>query len=110
MAGDAPTPRPRPALAGLPVYRPGRSAEVAMARHALASNEQPWGPLPSVAKAVEAAVERGNRYPDHRAEALRAALAERLDVARQALEQRQAERVRGCRGGPAHARSPRTAP
>src|SRR6202008_1657382 len=49
-----PPPKPRSALAALPVYKPGRSAEVAMADHALdeavklASNENPFSPLPSV--------------------------------------------------------------
>ena len=43
-------PKPRSALAALPVYKPGRSAEVAMAEHdldaavKLASNENPFSP------------------------------------------------------------------
>lgn len=71
----ATAPRPRTVIAGLPDYRPGRRGLVA-----LASNEQPWGPLPSVARAVEAALGHGNRYPDHRAEELRSAVAERVGV------------------------------
>ncbi|CAN5534422.1 histidinol-phosphate transaminase [soil metagenome] len=81
-------PLPRPAVAALPAYRPGRSAGMAMVDHGLssavklASNELPLDPLPSVAKALEAAVPSVNRYPDHLATELRAALAERLAVGR----------------------------
>lgn len=79
-------PSPRPEVAALPSYRPGRSATVVAeaTAHAcvaaLAANEQPWGPLPSVLAAVAEAARRGNRYPDTRARALRAALGERLGV------------------------------
>jgi histidinol-phosphate aminotransferase len=80
-------PTPRPALQALPVYKPGRSAEVAMREHdlehavKLASNENPFAPLPSVLEAIDrSAADALNRYADHRAEALRAALAERLGV------------------------------
>jgi len=48
----------------------------------LASNETPLGPLPSVAKAIETAIEGANRYPDHGAVALRHALAESMGVDR----------------------------
>jgi histidinol-phosphate aminotransferase len=77
-------PRPRPAVDGLPVYKPGKSAEVAMREHALdtaiklASNENPYEPLPSVVEAVRAgAAAAMHRYPDHRATAVREALAAR---------------------------------
>ena len=80
-------PTPRPALQALPVYKPGRSAEVAMRDHdlehavKLASNENPFAPLPSVLEAIDrSASEALNRYADHRAEVLRAALAARLGV------------------------------
>jgi histidinol-phosphate aminotransferase len=80
-------PTPRQALRALPVYKPGRSAEVAMRDHdlehavKLASNENPFAPLPSVLEAIDrSAAEALNRYSDHRAEALRAALADRLGV------------------------------
>ena len=79
-------PAPRAAVAALPAYRPGRSAGMAMADHGLdsavklASNELPLLPLPSVAKAIEAAISGTTRYPDHRATELRRALAERLGV------------------------------
>ena len=46
----------------------------------LASNENPYGPLPSVAKAIEAGERAVNRYPDHRAATLRAVLADRHRV------------------------------
>ncbi len=84
--GGAP-PRPWPALAALPVYKPGRSAEVAMEEHAidsavkLASNENPFAPLPSVVGAIDrSATEALNRYADHRASELRARLADRLGL------------------------------
>jgi histidinol-phosphate aminotransferase len=80
-------PKPRPALAALPVYKPGRSAEVAMADHdldeavKLASNENPFSPLPSVLAAIDrSAAATLNRYADHRAAELRSALADRLGL------------------------------
>src|SRR5262245_51548113 len=79
-------PAPRPALAALPVYKPGKAAEVAMAEHSLASaiklasNENPFDPLPSVRDAAHAGVLVANRYPDHRATAVRETLAQRAGV------------------------------
>jgi histidinol-phosphate aminotransferase len=79
-------PPPRPALSALPAYKPGRSAEVAMEEHALdsafklASNENPFDPLPSVRAAIADASAAIARYPDHRAGALREALADRLGL------------------------------
>ncbi len=78
---------PRSVVAGLPAYRPGRSAEQAMAAHGiesavkLASNELAFGPLPSVAEAIGDATDDIRRYPSHGAPRLRAALAEHLGVA-----------------------------
>jgi histidinol-phosphate aminotransferase len=46
----------------------------------LASNECPFGPLPSVAKAIAAAAGEVNWYPDNTAEALTEAIARRYDV------------------------------
>ena len=87
MTTSPPPPHPRPALAALPVYKPGRSAEVAMADHdldsavKLASNENPFSPLPSVLAAIDrSATDSLNRYADHRAMALRTALASRLGL------------------------------
>lgn len=81
-------PYPKAAVAALPSYKPGRSAAQAMREHALdhavklASNEVPWGPLPAVARAISDAVAGVNRYPDHGAAALRAAIAAHLGVDR----------------------------
>jgi histidinol-phosphate aminotransferase len=78
--------RPRPAVLALPGYRPGRSAAAAAAEHGiadvikLASNELPHGPLPSVAAALRAGIDDVQLYPDHRAVALRAAIAASLGV------------------------------
>ena len=80
------TGRPRSAVDGLPAYRPGKGAAQAEAEHGiadaikLASNENPWGPVPSVVAAIEAAAGEVNRYADHRATALRERLADRLAV------------------------------
>lgn len=80
------TGRPRPAVDALPAYRPGKAAAQAEAEHGitnaikLASNETPWAPVPSVAAAIEAAAAGVNRYADHRASELRAALAGSLEV------------------------------
>ncbi len=47
----------------------------------LASNENPFSPLPSVVAAIDrSAADALNRYADHRAEAVRAAVASRLAV------------------------------
>src|SRR6187455_1901465 len=79
-------PPPRPALAALPAYKPGRSAEVAMQEHSLdsayklASNENPFDPLPAVRATIADATAAITRYPDHRATALREALADRLGL------------------------------
>lgn len=78
--------RPRASVAGLPQYKPGRSAAQAAAEHGLeravklASNETPHEPIPAIAQAVAAAAHDANRYPDHRSVAVREALAERLGV------------------------------
>lgn len=75
------TGRPRAAVAGLPAYRPGRSAEAAIDEHGLdhavklASNESPWPPLPVALAAVHDAADHGHLYADHRASRLRSALA-----------------------------------
>jgi histidinol-phosphate aminotransferase len=74
--------RPRPAIAALPAYRPGKGAAQAEAEHGivnaikLASNETPWPPVPAVVRALEAASATTNRYADHRATELRLAIAE----------------------------------
>ncbi len=78
--------RIRPSVEALPAYRPGKAAEQAEEEHGisdaikLASNENPYAPLPSVVDAVAAAADGLNRYPDHLALDLRAALGRWLGV------------------------------
>ncbi len=76
----------RPAVQGLAAYRPGKGAAQAEEEHGitdaikLASNENPYAPVPAVVKAVQEAATGVNRYGDHRATELRAALAEWVGV------------------------------
>ena len=74
-------------LDALPSYVPGRSP-ADLARELglpeaikLASNEVPYGPLPGVVEAITEAASGVHRYPDMGVVALRAALAERYEVA-----------------------------
>ncbi|MFB6611139.1 histidinol-phosphate transaminase [Agromyces sp. NPDC056379] len=70
--------RLRPEIAALPPYRQGRPAPADGFK--LSSNENPFGPLPSVVDVVAAAAHDINRYPDATALALRERLAERFGV------------------------------
>lgn len=87
--GDVTTPigRPRTVVADLPAYRPGKGAEEAELEHGitgaikLASNENAQAPLDPIVAAIHEAASGVNRYADHRASALRAAIAAHLDVA-----------------------------
>lgn len=78
--------RPRRAVLDLPAYRPGKGAKQAEAEHGitdaikLASNENPAPPLEAVVRAIAEAAATTNRYADHRATAVREALADRLGV------------------------------
>lgn len=78
--------RVRPSVAALTAYRPGKGAKQAEAEHGitdaikLASNENPYSPVPSVVSAITEAAAGVNRYADHRASALRIRLAEWLGV------------------------------
>ncbi|MGA1051094.1 MAG: histidinol-phosphate transaminase [Ilumatobacteraceae bacterium] len=78
--------RPRRAVLDLPAYRPGKGAAQAEAEHGithaikLASNENPAPPLDAVVRAITEAAASTNRYADHRATAVREALADRLGV------------------------------
>lgn len=78
--------RPRAVVADLPSYRPGKGAAQAEAEHGitdaikLASNENPAPPLDPILAAVTDAAQGLNRYADHRASAVREALAARLGV------------------------------
>ena len=78
--------RVRPAVAAMASYRPGKSAAQAEDEHGitdaikLASNENPYPPVPAVVEAVAAAAGDVNRYGDLRATDLRAAIAGWWDV------------------------------
>jgi histidinol-phosphate aminotransferase len=75
------SPRFRSVLDQFAPYKPGRRvANAAGQSFKLASNESPFGPLPSVAKAITAAAAEVNWYPDNNAEALTEAIARRYDV------------------------------
>ena len=75
------SPRFRPVLDQLNPYKPGkRVANAAGQSFKLASNENPFGPLPSVAGAIAAAAAEINWYPDNHAAALTEAIARRHDV------------------------------
>ncbi len=86
VAHVSPIPSPRPAVAQLPAYRPGKGAAQAEAEHGitnaikLASNENPLPPLASIVEAVAAAAAGANRYADHRATAVRERIAAWLGV------------------------------
>ena len=75
------SPRFRSVLDQFAPYKPGRRvANAAGQSFKLASNECPFGPLPSVAKAITEAAAGVNWYPDNTAEALTEAIARRYDV------------------------------
>jgi histidinol-phosphate aminotransferase len=75
------SPRFRPVLDQFNPYKPGkRVANAAGQSFKLASNECPFGPLPSVAEAIAAAATEINWYPDNHARALTEAIARRHDV------------------------------
>lgn len=82
---DAASPSPvrlREVLSRMPDYKPGKPAAAppGVTAYKLSSNENPYGPLPSVLKAVDEAATTINRYPDMAVTALTARLAEALDV------------------------------
>jgi len=74
--------RPRPDVAALAPYVPGRPAGEARRQYGLdhvtklASNENPFGPSPRAVAAATAALTESNRYPDGAATALRERLAD----------------------------------
>jgi histidinol-phosphate aminotransferase len=76
-----------PAVAGLTAYEPGKPVdevqrELGLDRVVkLASNEGPFPPFPAALEAIDRAARDLNRYPDGGAFRLRAALAERRNVA-----------------------------
>jgi histidinol-phosphate aminotransferase len=75
------SPRFRSVLDQFPTYQPGkRVASPDGKSYKLASNESPFGPLPSVAKAIAAAAGEVNWYPDNTAAALTEAIARRHGI------------------------------
>ncbi len=75
------SPRFRPVLDQFAPYRPGkRVASPEGKSYKLASNESPYGPLPSVAEAIAGAASQVNRYPDNSCAALTEAIARRHHV------------------------------
>ena len=65
MTSDITAFRHRADLAGIPVYRQGKPAPTDRRAFKLSSNENPYGPLPSVVEAIErGALVTINRYPD----------------------------------------------
>jgi len=82
---------PLPSIASLPIYRAGRSAEVVERETGianasrLASNESPYGPLPSVRETLAETSDTINRYPAVRAEQLISEIASSFDVPRESV-------------------------
>jgi histidinol-phosphate aminotransferase len=74
--------RLRHALDAVPVYQAGKPAAdgSGSAAYKLSSNENPYGPLPSVLARIREAAADVNRYPDASVGRLRTALSEVLDV------------------------------
>ncbi len=77
-----PLPRLRPGLDAIPSYVPGAPppADPGVTSYKIASNENPYPPLPSVLAAVAEAAAGLNRYPDLSSTRLVEALSEFLDV------------------------------
>lgn len=78
--------RPRASVTDLPAYKPGKAAAQAEEEHGianaikLASNEGPWGPLPSVLQLLSDSGAGINRYADSRATELRERIASWVSV------------------------------
>jgi histidinol-phosphate aminotransferase len=74
--------RLRQVLARMPDYKPGKpaSAPAGVTAYKLSSNENPYGPLPSVVAAISEGATTVNRYPDMAVTALTERLAKALDV------------------------------
>lgn len=76
MSAAAARPSPRPGIASIEAYVPGRSAAAGLDEvHKLSSNETPLGPSPKSIAAYKAAADRLELYPDGSASALREAIA-----------------------------------
>lgn len=74
--------RLREVLTRMPDYTPGRpaSAPAGITAYKVSSNENPYGPLPSVVAAIEKAAGEVNRYPDMGVTRLRDRLGQALSV------------------------------
>ena len=72
----------RPAVLNMASYKPGKAAGQVELEHGitdaikLASNENPWPPIPPVLAAITEAASGVNRYGDNRASAVRSAIAD----------------------------------
>lgn len=76
-----PAPRFRSTLDSIAAYRPGKPATSADGKaYKLSSNESPYGPLPSVRRAIADAGAFAHRYPDNGAGELVPAIAQRHRV------------------------------
>ncbi|MGJ7509152.1 histidinol-phosphate transaminase [Variovorax sp. GT1P44] len=84
MNADAIRDLVRPEVPALPAYNAGLSSEAVRSRYGvdriarLASNENPFGASPAVARALTGLALRVGTYPDANCTALRAAIAERI--------------------------------
>jgi histidinol-phosphate aminotransferase len=76
------TVRLRAVLGRMPDYKPGKAASAppGVTAYKLSSNENPFGPLPSVLAAIGDGATTINRYPDMAVTALTERLAKALDV------------------------------
>ena len=74
--------RLREVLGRMPDYKPGKAASAppGVSAYKLSSNENPYGPLPSVLAAIGDGATTINRYPDMAVTALTQRLARALDV------------------------------
>lgn len=77
------TPQCRTVIDSIPAYKPGKppAAKEGLESYKISSNENPYPPLPSVVKAVNAAAEDFHRYPDYGGTELSAAIAAKIGVA-----------------------------
>ncbi len=85
MCSDPETSSPvrlRAVLSAMPDYKPGKPAAAppGVTAYKVSSNENPYGPLPSVLAAVAEGAQTMNRYPDMAVVALRERLSEALGV------------------------------
>jgi len=73
--------QPRPEIAAIRAYVPGKPAPDVPGALKLASNENPLGPSPRALEAIAAALPGLHRYPDPGSAALKAALSDRHGLA-----------------------------